>query len=85
MTGEATAVRIVRFEIALRGVRGFFWKGGVEVPILFLWAWGLFRELYGQILIWGRNFPGNLEKQRGTTAAQGLTVMLYGAWFRILT
>ena len=21
----------------------FFWKGGVEVPVLFLWAWGLFR------------------------------------------
>ena len=19
-----------------------FWKGGVEVPILFLWAWGFF-------------------------------------------
>ena len=26
-----------------RGGCGFFWKGGVEVPILFLWAWGFFR------------------------------------------
>ena len=23
---------------------GFFRRGGVEVPILFLWAWGFFRE-----------------------------------------
>ena len=25
------------------GVLGFFRRGGVEVPILFLWAWGFFR------------------------------------------
>ena len=25
------------------GGRGFFGRGGVEVPILFLWAWGCFR------------------------------------------
>ena len=25
----------------------FFWKGGVEVPILFLWAWGFFRKVGG--------------------------------------
>ena len=25
------------------GVLGFFKRGGVEVPILFLWAWGFFR------------------------------------------
>ena len=27
------------------GGRGFFSKGGVEVPILFLWAWGFFRQV----------------------------------------
>ena len=26
-----------------RGGSWVFWKGGVEVPILFLWAWGFFR------------------------------------------
>ena len=25
------------------GVRGFVEEGGVEAPILFLWAWGFFR------------------------------------------
>ena len=29
----------------------FFWKGGVEVPILFLWAWGLFRPKTAFILV----------------------------------
>ena len=29
----------------LRGGSGFFLEGGVEVPILYLWAWGFFREM----------------------------------------
>ena len=28
------------------GVLGFFRRGVVEVPILFLWAWRFFREIY---------------------------------------
>ena len=31
--------KIPRFRGAVVG----FWQGGVEVPILFLWAWGFFR------------------------------------------
>ena len=33
--------------LLLGGVLGFFFEGGVEVPILFLWAWGFFRWKIG--------------------------------------
>ena len=31
------------------GVLGFFRRGGVEVPILFLWVWGFFRNVKRKI------------------------------------
>ena len=31
------------------GGRGFFGRGGVEVRILFLWAWGFFRKVQTRI------------------------------------
>ena len=32
----------IKFLVLGGGGRGFF-EGGLEVPILFLWAWGFFR------------------------------------------
>ena len=34
------------------GVSGFFLEGGVEVPTLFLWAWGFFRQKDGFPKLW---------------------------------
>ena len=34
----------INFHLLGGGGRGFFGRGGVEVPILFLWAWGFFRR-----------------------------------------
>ena len=34
----------IKFLLLGGGGSGFFRRGGVEVPILFLWAWGFFRE-----------------------------------------
>ena len=32
----------IKFPFLGGGGVGVSWKGGVEVPILFLWAWGFF-------------------------------------------
>ena len=38
--------------LPLGGGSGFFQKGGVEVPILFLWAWGFFRKCLSERMWW---------------------------------
>ena len=34
-----------------------FWRGGVEVPILFLWAWGFFYLKWPSISFWKVSYP----------------------------
>ena len=42
----------------------FFFEGGVEVPILFLWAWGFFRLSIATDLLQSPKWPWNLTRAK---------------------